>query len=161
RDVGDFHRAAELHRQSLALWRKLGDRWGTAAALHDLGRVTEKSGDWWRAAQLFAESLAIFGELGVPQGSAACLGGMAGVFCDAGNPLEAARLLGAAEALREEVGAPMRSRDRQDLARTVARVRSALNARALRSAWAGGRSVSVETTATEVARLLTSLGVDR
>ncbi|MDQ6669690.1 MAG: tetratricopeptide repeat protein [Chloroflexota bacterium] len=66
---GDLNKSRELHQQSLALHRELGDRWGTAWALHRLsvtllhlaehGQVEASS-----VRPLIEEGLAIWQELG-------------------------------------------------------------------------------------------------
>jgi predicted ATPase/DNA-binding SARP family transcriptional activator len=55
----DYKEARRLWEQSLALYRALGDRWGTAKMLRLLGDVAEHFGTYSEARQLFEESLAI------------------------------------------------------------------------------------------------------
>jgi predicted ATPase/class 3 adenylate cyclase/Tfp pilus assembly protein PilF len=53
-------KAEMLLQESLALFGKLRDKWGTAYSLHHLAHVAERQGDYERAAALFEESLSLF-----------------------------------------------------------------------------------------------------
>ena len=75
---------------------------------------------------------------------AECLEGLAGVVGVRGQPARAALLLGAAEALRNAIGAPVPPADRADYERSVAAVRTQLDATAFGAAWAEGRSTPLE-----------------
>jgi predicted ATPase/Tfp pilus assembly protein PilF len=55
-------KAEMLLQESLALFGKLRDKWGTAYSLHHLAHVAERQGDYERAAALFEESLSLFRE---------------------------------------------------------------------------------------------------
>ena len=74
---GDLGRAGTALRESLTLWRELGDKWGMAFSLHNLGHVAEVQTDYGRANAHFEESLLLFRELGDKWGigwSLNCLG---------------------------------------------------------------------------------------
>jgi predicted ATPase/DNA-binding CsgD family transcriptional regulator len=64
--LGEHAMALEHGQQSLALWRKLSDRTGTATALRDLGGVMMGLSDYARAETVFDESLSVFAELDAP-----------------------------------------------------------------------------------------------
>jgi predicted ATPase/DNA-binding SARP family transcriptional activator len=73
RDQDDYARAAALHRESLALWRKLGDKQGMATALNNLGVVARDRGDAEELETRCRESLALYQELGDTWGMAIAL----------------------------------------------------------------------------------------
>jgi non-specific serine/threonine protein kinase len=56
---GDDARARPCLEESLALWRELGDDWGTTFALGMLGVVAEDAGEFARAVPLLDEALAL------------------------------------------------------------------------------------------------------
>jgi tetratricopeptide (TPR) repeat protein len=72
-EQSDYQRAQRLLNESLALFRELEDKHGTAIALRYLGRVMLYSGDYERAIVLLQESLVLFRELGEKQSIAALL----------------------------------------------------------------------------------------
>src|SRR5262249_38948892 len=104
--LGDYQRSAELHEQSLALQRQLGDRAGVADSLYGLGQAARGQHDLLSARRSYRESLALRRELGDQAGTAACLEGLAALVHAGGQPRDAARLLGVAAALRDTIGAP-------------------------------------------------------
>lgn len=61
---GDHERAQTLSEESLALFRALGDKHGTARALSTLGNVAYHQGDYTAAGELHEESLVYGRELG-------------------------------------------------------------------------------------------------
>jgi non-specific serine/threonine protein kinase len=64
RDLGDYARAAECHRQALALRRRLGEPVGIAASLNDLANVLADQDDYQAAMLLYEESLTRYREIG-------------------------------------------------------------------------------------------------
>jgi predicted ATPase len=56
---GDVALEAALTEDSLALWRELGDPWGTARALNNLGYSAFLQGDFERAATMLDEAVAL------------------------------------------------------------------------------------------------------
>ncbi len=61
---GDYGLAVERHAESLAIWRKLGDRSRVAAALNHLGIVRQWQGEYDDAWRLLEEALAVSREAG-------------------------------------------------------------------------------------------------
>lgn len=60
REQGHFTDARRLHRDSLAIWRELGDCYGIARSQNYLGFVAWLAGDHAGAAQLCGEALSVF-----------------------------------------------------------------------------------------------------
>ncbi len=71
-EQGDYTQGVMLYEESLALWQRLDDKRGIAAALRELGIVANVRGDA-RALPLLEESLALSRELGDASGIAAVL----------------------------------------------------------------------------------------
>lgn len=70
---GVFTEAEPLFRESLELWRQIGDRDGEANALHGLARAALNLGDAESALEWGTESLAIQREVGNKQGTATAI----------------------------------------------------------------------------------------
>lgn len=75
----DPDRASSLHRESLALFAELGDKWGMAIAKDNLGLAAEAHCDADRAVALFEQGLALRREMGDRQGIAQSLAHLARV----------------------------------------------------------------------------------
>ena len=145
---GDWERAAALHEEALALCRETSNKDGMAWSLRNLGAALQQGGDMRRAAASYAESLVLRRALGDMEGVARGLEGLAGVAVGQGRPDRAARLLGAAHTLRETSNAPLPSTDRAVYEQTAAAARAALGSTAFSAAWAEGKALPVEQTAT-------------
>ncbi len=91
----DFRTARALLEQSLAIFRELRDREGTARSLNTLGNVAIEQGDYPAARAMYEESLAIWRELGDRSG-------MAGLLCNLGLIAHEGGDFTAARALSEE-----------------------------------------------------------
>jgi hypothetical protein len=88
-----------LYEECLALQRALGDMWGTASALINLGNVAYQQVDHGRAAPLLEEALLLGRNIGARALVAGGMECLAWVAAARGQPHRAARLGGAAEAL--------------------------------------------------------------
>src|SRR5262249_15117032 len=99
----DRRRAAELSEQALAACRQVGDEWGAAMSLMDLGVLALAEGQEARAGDLFDQSLALFRAAGDRWGIAAALSRQA-VAHRRGDRAEMRRLLDEALAMVREVG---------------------------------------------------------
>ena len=104
RSAGEYERAKALHGQSLMLSRRLGDKWGMAWSLHDLGIVAHIQGDPEQATRLYEESLALSRELLDRRGMAWALNSLGIVAHVAGHLERAATLFGESLALKRELG---------------------------------------------------------
>ena len=104
---GDAVREAALTEASLALWRELGDAWGTARALNNLGYEAYLQGDFARAAPLLDEGVT----LARAAGDRSALGYVLdsrGVLAEAQGELErATELYREALAVAQQAGNPL------------------------------------------------------
>jgi predicted ATPase/class 3 adenylate cyclase len=104
---GDADREVALTEASLALWRELGDPWGTARTLNNLGYEAYLQGDLDRAVSLLDEGVT----LARAAGDRLVLGYIVdsrGVVAEAQGELERATdLYREALALADQVGAPL------------------------------------------------------
>ncbi len=71
--AGEYERAAALFEESIAIWRDLGDKRGTAIALALFGRLEQSRGNYDRAWTLLEESRGLFREIGGESGQDAPL----------------------------------------------------------------------------------------
>src|SRR5207249_753697 len=117
---------------------------GIAWSVVNLAFVVQSQGDSGAARALFEESLAISQEHGYKPRIVENLEGLAAVAVAQGQAERAARLAGAAEGLREAMGAPLPPADRAEHERSVGAARTALGEAAFASAWAEGRTLSLE-----------------
>jgi len=89
RKRGDTRAAAARYANSLAMFRDLGEKRGSAGVLANLGMIAHAEGDEGRAADFFAESLALFEELGNRWGIALARSGLGDVAHGRGNAAQA------------------------------------------------------------------------
>ena len=115
-----------------------------AWALSQLARVVAFEGDYARARALYEQSLAIVKQVSNKFWTPYYLEGLAAVVAAQGELLWAARLWGAAEALRDGMGTPIPPAYRADYERSVATARAQLGEQAFATAWAEGRTMSLD-----------------
>jgi hypothetical protein len=120
------------------------DQNSKAFALSHLARVVAFEGDYARACALYEQCLAIVKQVGFKIDIPIYLEGLAAVVAAQGALPWAARLWGTAEALREGMGAPIHPAYRADYERSVAAARSQLGEQAFATAWAEGRSMTLD-----------------
>ena len=135
RTVFDAAAARTLYEQALAIFRELGDRWGIAGTLADLGSLAREEGNYPAARSLYRESIKIFQELDHKRGIARLLECFA---CSAAVQLEAKRslrLAGAAAALRQNIGAPLTPAEQAKLEACLHPARQALTNAVGVTAW--------------------------
>lgn len=101
---GDFRAAKALAEESLALWRKLGDRYGIAWALTDLSMAVGELGDGAGEVALLEESLPLFREVGDQAGIARVLNSLGEAARLQGQSLRAVALYEEALRLWQEIG---------------------------------------------------------
>jgi predicted ATPase/DNA-binding SARP family transcriptional activator len=85
REQGDVAQAVALAKESLSLYREVGDTRGTAAALHSLAWVARRQSDLEQATVYLEESLGLYRALGDKRGIADALGSLAWVAEDQGD----------------------------------------------------------------------------
>jgi predicted ATPase/serine/threonine protein kinase/DNA-binding CsgD family transcriptional regulator len=102
---GDYDRAEELCRESLALFREVGDRPGIATSLSNLGLIVEWRSNYAAARSLAEEALALWRELDAKNGYLGfTLTILAGVTIKQGEYAKARVLAEEAAALLREIG---------------------------------------------------------
>jgi predicted ATPase len=94
------------YEASLALYRELGDRWGSAAALYGLGYAANVSGAFDDAEQLLRESLAIRRELGDRMGTPTTLEELTATSLYRGRFEDSERLANEIIAIAQELADP-------------------------------------------------------
>jgi predicted ATPase/class 3 adenylate cyclase/DNA-binding XRE family transcriptional regulator len=143
----DFGRAGEMFGESLALCEHLKDQSGMAASVISLGDVMLAQSDHGRAEAHFGRGLALYGALSHKRGVAAALRKLGYVASYRGECGRAARLLGAAEGLRDAIGASLLPTEQTNTAQTLASVRAQLGDAAFTAAYAAGRTMTLEESA--------------
>jgi predicted ATPase/DNA-binding SARP family transcriptional activator len=138
---GDCRRATALFEESLILHQEVGDTLGMAFSLRNLGSLAQQQGDYARAVALFKERLLILRERGHTQHIAECLLELGNVVAAQGYLVRALRLFGATERLSEAVGVHISPADHDW---KVNAVRMQLNEEVSASAWAEGRTMTME-----------------
>ena len=144
---GDLPGARAALEESLALSRTLGDGFGEAMALHQLGLAAQLDGDRPEALRLLVCALTRRHEVGVS------LDRVAALAVDA-EPTVAVRLLAAAEELRDRHRLPTPPDDETGRPGTLAAARGALDPAAFSAAWAGGRRAPLEVIVDQVVDLV-------
>jgi hypothetical protein len=139
-----------LYEQSLTIFREVGDRWGIAGTLADLGSLAREQKDCSAAHTLYCESLKTFRELRHKRGIARlleCFAGLAAVQLQAERSL---RLAGAAAALRQNIGAPLTPVEQTKLETILDPARQAVTNTASTMAWLEGWAMPFEKAIEEV-----------
>ena len=103
-DQSDFPAARALYEESLAIRRKLGDRWGIATSLNNLGLLAREQDDYPAARALSEESLAIQRELGDREGIALSLTNLGSVASAQGDDAAARTLFKQSLVIQHELG---------------------------------------------------------
>jgi tetratricopeptide (TPR) repeat protein len=140
---GDYARAAQLHRDSLALFSS-DYHAGIRSAYHCLGESALGLGQLEEAARWLRQGLALSRRLNAWDGMAWCLAGLGSVAALDEEPEHAARLWGAAESLRQTIGCRPAPAARATYERAIASARAQLGEEAFAAAWAAGRAMTLE-----------------
>ncbi len=101
---GQFDSALRAGEESVALFRKLNDKWGLALSLDFLGIVNRDQGEYKKASPLLDESLMIFRELGDKWGISFPLNAYSQLALLQGDYATARTAVEEALALRREMG---------------------------------------------------------
>jgi tetratricopeptide (TPR) repeat protein len=100
----DYEGARPLYEQSLALYRQIGDRYGQAKGIINLGALAHSLGQYERARSYYEEGIALCRQLGHRQPLAIALNNLGQVVDHLGQPAEASAILAESVALRREIG---------------------------------------------------------
>ncbi len=141
---GDLTAARSLLEECERRNRELQSGPNIVAALVALGRLTLAESDGARAALLYEEGLVRAQEGSYLWLIAPCLEGVASVAAVREEFVRAAQLWGMAAVLRESIGTPLPPMERADYERWVTSTRQALEEQTFATAWAAGRSMTVE-----------------
>jgi len=136
--------ARELYGQGLAIFQELGDRWGIAGTLADLGNMAREDRDFSAAHALYRESLKLFQELQHKRGIARlleCFASAAAAQCRCDRAL---RLAGTAAALRQNIGAPLTPAEKAKLDSNLKSARPGLSGISSTAAWREGWELPLE-----------------
>jgi non-specific serine/threonine protein kinase len=128
----------------LAICRRLGERWGGARTLTELGLVAIAQGDFRRARDRLGESLGTWREIGAPLGLARSLDALALLAATTGHARRGARLLGAADALRAAIDAPPHPVEATRRERLIGAALRVLDRAAFDQARGDGRAMPLE-----------------
>lgn len=134
----------------MAIFRELGDRFGTAGILTDLGTLASDQGDYPRAHSLYRESIVIYQKLNHKRGIARLLECFAWSAAAQGQTERALRLAGAAAALRLNIGVPLTSSEQAKLDERLDPARQALRNTAGITVWLEGWDLPLEKAIEEV-----------
>ena len=147
----DYHRAKQLHTESLALFRQFSVQYGGIAwALHGLGESALAQDDLVDAREWLAAGLSQFRNLGDRAGVSWCLAGLGSVAALDAEPEGAVRLWGVAERLRTMLGCRPAPAARATYERALATARAQMSDEAFAAAWAAGEALSLDAVITEV-----------
>jgi tetratricopeptide (TPR) repeat protein len=80
KDKGEWDKAIEYCRRSLAICEKVGDEYGMAPTLNNLGLVYQAKGEWDKAMEYYQRSLAIWEKMGDEHGMAAAFNNLGEVY---------------------------------------------------------------------------------
>ncbi|MCT7954033.1 tetratricopeptide repeat protein [Laspinema palackyanum] len=102
--LGRYSEAIALDEQSLAISRKIVDRWGEATSLNNLGSTYQSLGRYSEAIPFIEQSLAIRREIGHRWGEATSLSNLGGTYNFLGRYSEAITFHEQSLAIRREIG---------------------------------------------------------
>lgn len=141
---GDFERAAELARQSVALFRDVGAKRQISCMLDTLARIELGRGNVERADASYAESLTLARAGGARELMSYGLEGLGRVAAKRGDPEHGARLYAAGAALRNSLNTPPAGSEREAYEHAISEIRLALGEEAFAAAWQAGGAMTVE-----------------
>ncbi len=143
-----------MYKESGALLREAGDRWGFTRSLAGSAAAALHQGNTEQAKLLFEVTLALWRELGNRAGIIQCLARLAAVAGAMGqleSPPQrvealqrAIRLFGAADALLQATGFLLDVADRAEFDRNLAAIRAQLDEAVFAAAWQEGRAMTLE-----------------
>lgn len=151
---GDYPRARQQFLALEPLFRDLGDQHRINMVRSELAHIERYEGHYPQAEAMYRETIREWQRIGHRAAVAHQLECFATLAMQARQPERAVRLFGAAEALREKVGIQMTLPEQVEYDRTVEALRASMEGAAFASAWANGRSLSMD----EAVRLAVASG---
>jgi predicted ATPase len=137
--------AGELYAAALASFQELGEPWGIATTLLDLGSLKHREGKLEEANALYREALGLFCRVGHQRGVARVLEALAALAGAQQEDAQVMRLAGAAEGLRKRLGnPPIDPWIKAALDGAVTNARECLDAEARDRAWERGLEEPVD-----------------
>jgi len=103
-ELGEPHRAIELHEQALAIDREIGNRQGESDDLGNLGLAYSDLGEPRRTIELTEQALKIARELGNRRGEGYALGNLGIAYADLGEPRRAIEIYEKRVSISREIG---------------------------------------------------------
>ena len=140
----DCDTARMLYKESLTLFRELGDQMAIIAPLRRLGYLALSDGDYEGAATLYAESLALAQEQGEESRIALSLVALAGLAVVHGQFERAATLFGTIAKLSEAHVLSMGPVDSIEHDSKLAIAREMLDVEIFTAAWTEGQAMTLE-----------------
>jgi predicted ATPase/DNA-binding CsgD family transcriptional regulator len=141
---GDDSRARIAYEECLVIVHETGEARRMRFMLSNLSFIALHEGDYVRARELGEQALRLSLEMNNRLDTADVMAGLAGIIGIMGEPERAARLLGAYEAVMERMGAVAQPTNVPENDRSIAVVRAQLDEATFDSAWAAGRSMTLE-----------------
>jgi hypothetical protein len=132
-----------LYQDSLLTFSEIGDQWGIASSLADLGNLARDQKNFVEAEALYRSSLSIFQKLEHKRGIARILECFACSAAAQSKPERSLRLAGAASALRQSFGGPLTAEEHSQLEKNLEPARQSTNKGT--NAWLEGWAMSVDT----------------
>ncbi len=144
---GDLANARLRFEESLALARRVGDRWAAARAVASQAALAEQEGELDDANALAREALTLQLQVGDRLGVVDALERVASISAHSNKAERAARLLAAATAQRKRLGAPLPRWARRNQKEVVDLARRSLGTAAYGAIEREGRELSLEAAA--------------
>lgn len=141
---GEYEAARQRFAKALPQFERLGDLHRVNMIRSWLAHMQRYEGHYREAAAAYCETILLWQKLGQRGAIAHQLESFGFVSEALEQPERAARLFGAAEALREKIEMPMGPEERVEYDNEVAALRDRMDEKALTSAWAEGRKMTME-----------------
>ena len=141
---GEYDKAQTLHEESLALKRVQEDEWSIANSLMSLAALARLQGKNQQAIENIQEGLTLFQKIGDLTNVAFSLLEFSIIAAAEGHSQVAVQIYAAADRLLEDLGYPREHAYRAESEQQLAITRSRIGDARFKTAWEGGRALSVE-----------------
>ena len=101
---GDYKESKKLHNKANAIFASLGDKWGVATTLNNLGLIEADLGNYPNAVRLYRQSLEVSKKIRDQRAIAKISGNLAIIERATGNYSEARRLFNQSRVALEKLG---------------------------------------------------------